>query len=154
MIILIENGVATGNPLLESNFIQLFPNVSFPRYLTPSDVEPFGYGCYEFSSVPEASRYTKFVEVPAVRDEEGIWRQTWEETDMSDEEKAVVDFDQEKLIRHERNQLLSESDWTQFNDSPLEASDKSSWAVYRQLLRDVPSQGGFPWDISWPELPV
>ena len=40
-------------------------------------------------------------------------------------------------IRLKRNNLLSESDWTQFNDSPLSNEKKLEWATYRQLLRDV-----------------
>jgi hypothetical protein len=40
-------------------------------------------------------------------------------------------------IRLKRNNLLSESDWTQFNDSPLSAEKKSEWATYRQALRDI-----------------
>ena len=40
-------------------------------------------------------------------------------------------------IRLQRNGLLRESDWTQFNDSPLSNEKKLEWATYRQLLRDV-----------------
>lgn len=40
-------------------------------------------------------------------------------------------------IRLKRNNLLSESDWTQFNDSPLSNEKKLEWATYRQLLRDI-----------------
>ena len=40
-------------------------------------------------------------------------------------------------LRPERNRLLSESDWTQLDDSPLNESEKSAWAEYRQLLRDI-----------------
>ena len=36
------------------------------------------------------------------------------------------------------------------NDSPV---DKDAWAVYRQALRDVPAQSGFPWDVAWPTQP-
>lgn len=42
-------------------------------------------------------------------------------------------------VRAERTQLLAESDWTQFNDSPLTAQKKAEWASYRQQLRDVTS---------------
>lgn len=154
MLIKLVDGTPEGYPVLQSNFLQLFPSTSFALPLTPDDVEPFGYGLYEFSSVPEASRYTKFVEVSPVKDGQGVWRQTWEETDMSDEEKTVVDLDQEKFIRSERNRLLTTCDWTQFNDSPLPDAEKSVWAAYRQTLRDVPQQVGFPWDINWPEEPV
>ena len=53
--------------------------------------------------------------------------------------------------REERDKLLSTSDWTQVADSPV---DKSAWATYRQLLRDVPSQAEFPNTIVWPTKPV
>jgi len=53
-------------------------------------------------------------------------------------------------VRAERNKLLSESDWTQVIDAPV---DQAAWAVYRQDLRDVPSQAGFPWTVDWPVAP-
>ena len=53
-------------------------------------------------------------------------------------------------IRQERNTKLSESDWTQVADSPV---DKAVWATYRQALRDVTTQTGFPWTITWPDAP-
>ena len=42
-------------------------------------------------------------------------------------------------VRIERNNLLSESDWTQMSDSPLSDSKKTEWATYRQSLRDLPT---------------
>ena len=53
--------------------------------------------------------------------------------------------------RDERNQKLAACDWTQVNDAPV---DQEAWATYRQALRDVPSQEGFPLSIEWPEPPV
>jgi len=61
--------------------------------------------------------------------------------------------DLEKLaadIRAERNQLLTESDWTQMPDAPV---DQAAWATYRQALRDISQQAGFPTDITWPTEP-
>lgn len=52
--------------------------------------------------------------------------------------------------RSERNRLLSESDWTQVADAPV---DKAAWATYRQALRDLPQQAGFPVTITWPVKP-
>ena len=52
--------------------------------------------------------------------------------------------------RFKRDRLLSESDWTQAPDAPV---DQAAWAAYRQALRDVPQQEGFPTDINWPEQP-
>jgi len=53
--------------------------------------------------------------------------------------------------RNHRNYLLAASDWTQVNDAPV---DRAAWAVYRQALRDVPQQAGFPNVIEWPVAPA
>lgn len=53
-------------------------------------------------------------------------------------------------VRAERDRLLSACDWTQVADAPV---DRSAWAAYRQALRDVPEQAGFPYTITWPEEP-
>ena len=56
-------------------------------------------------------------------------------------------------VRTERNKKLVESDWTQMADSPLSGGQKSDWALYRQSLRDITSQPGFPHDVTWPTEP-
>lgn len=55
--------------------------------------------------------------------------------------------------RQQRDGMLSASDWTQSPDSPLTATQKTAWATYRQALRDVPAQAGFPDTIDWPVAP-
>ena len=57
-------------------------------------------------------------------------------------------------VRADRAALLSSTDWTQVSDSPLSAEERARWAAYRQALRDIPSQGGFPWPIQWPVRPA
>lgn len=52
-----------------------------------------------------------------------------------------------------RNKLLYESDWTQIPNSPLTPEQVEQWAVYRQALRDVPQQEGYPMNIIWPVAP-
>lgn len=53
--------------------------------------------------------------------------------------------------RQMRDALLTASDWTQVADAPVDAA---AWATYRQALRDVPQQEGFPDNITWPEAPA
>ena len=50
-----------------------------------------------------------------------------------------------------RAYLLSSSDWTQLPDVPL--ATKGAWATYRQALRDITLQPGFPTDVVWPKAP-
>lgn len=53
-----------------------------------------------------------------------------------------------------RDKLLEETDWTQVLDSPIDAETREAYRVYRQALRDIPEQEGFPEAIIWPELPA
>jgi hypothetical protein len=64
--------------------------------------------------------------------------------------KAAKDAEQAKSVRQQRGEKLKDSDWTQVADAPV---DKAAWATYRQALRDVTGQEGFPWTITWPTQP-
>lgn len=57
------------------------------------------------------------------------------------------------LLRAERNARIAASDWTQLPDAPLTSEAKAAWAAYRQQLRDITGQTGFPVDVVWPESP-
>lgn len=56
-----------------------------------------------------------------------------------------------RQARMQRNWLLQASDWTQVADAPV---NQTAWADYRQELREVPQQPGFPQTINWPEIPA
>ena len=77
----------------------------------------------------------------------------WETLSKQKGIKAFVPdtFDVENLVRQKRNRLLSDCDWTQLSDAPV---DQSAWAAYRQALRDVTKQEGFPENVSWPVAPI
>lgn len=66
---------------------------------------------------------------------------------------TAAELKQEKIkeIKAERDGLLAQSDWTQLPDVP--DTTKVKWANYRQKLRDVPTQKGFPDNIVWPIKP-
>ena len=57
-------------------------------------------------------------------------------------------------IRMTRNKKLADSDWTQFAlDNNLTSEIKEQWTIYRQALRNIPQQPGFPHNITWPVEP-
>ena len=58
--------------------------------------------------------------------------------------------DEAVKARQARAVLLAASDWTQVADAPV---DKAAWAAYRQALRDITAQTGFPATIDWPVAP-
>jgi hypothetical protein len=81
---------------------------------------------------------------------EGKWYTKYSVSDMNQEAKDALDTAQAKAIRQQRTEKLKDSDWTQIADS---TADKTAWATYRQALRDITAQAGFPWTITWPETP-
>jgi hypothetical protein len=89
--------------------------------------------------------YTKYVLGP-------IFTDTAEATAAEQEAayKSMKDAEQAKAVRDDRTRRLSATDWTQLADAPV---DKTAWATYRQALRDVPAQAGFPWNVQWPDTP-
>lgn len=52
------------------------------------------------------------------------------------------------IARERRDKLLSETDYLALSDQILTESMKK----YRQDLRDIPEQSGFPYEINWPEI--
>lgn len=81
---------------------------------------------------------------------DGKWYTKYSVADMDADAIAAKDAEQAKSVREQRNTKLSDCDWTQLADSTV---DKTAWATYRQALRDVPLQTGFPWEITWPTQP-
>jgi hypothetical protein len=88
-----------------------------------------------------------FAILPSEVVETKIWRA------YTAEEQAEIDTQKAAQVRRERNTKLTECDWTQLNDTPLDNAAKIQWTAYRQALRDVPSQAGFPHNVVWPTKP-
>ena len=56
-------------------------------------------------------------------------------------------------IRAARKAVLKSSDWRVMPDSPLSDSKVAEWKTFRQALRDIPAQSGFPTNVTWPSKP-
>ncbi len=72
---------------------------------------------------------------------------------LAEEELREASRDYWKEFRNERNRKLIECDWTQLSDSPITKQKKQEWAVYRQALRDAPSNTNDPKNPEWPSTP-
>ena len=93
--------------------------------------------------------YTKYILGPVFTDStvDGV---TTTAAEQEAAYKATKDAEQSASVRTSRNDKLAQCDWTQLADS---TADKTIWATYRQMLRDVTVQDGFPWNVTWPEAP-
>ncbi len=72
----------------------------------------------------------------------------------TNEERAEILERDSRNTRNHRNHLLRESDWTRLDDNGLTSEKKSEWAQYRQQLRDISDQEGFPFEVTWPTPPA
>ena len=66
---------------------------------------------------------------------------------------AQRDADLERRVKTERDRRLAGSDWRVLSDAPGTLQEQTAWTVYRQALRNVPLQPGFPANITWPTAP-
>ena len=141
---------STGEIKSQGEVRSMYPNTSFPSQWTPALVEELGLDSVFESPTPTTTRYQVAFKDGVEQDAQGRWLWKWSISEMDDEAKAAKDAEQAKNIRSDRDKRLSDTDWTQVADAPV---DKAVWATYRQALRDVPTQAGFPYDITWPSKP-
>jgi hypothetical protein len=80
------------------------------------------------------------------------WIQQWAVEDIPQAEIDAMTDQQAASVRADRNARLAATDWRVIK--ALEEGNGLNFdvAAYRQALRDVPSQPGFPWNVVWPVL--
>jgi hypothetical protein len=153
MFVKITNGQVSQYPYTVGDLRKDNPNVSFPKNI--SDEVFASYGVFRIVEAPAPSyddRTQRLVTQPPAL-VNGQWTVT----------RAVVNKDQAQIdneanqkaanVRKQRDNLLAETDWTQLIDSPFSNDTNGVWQAYRQALRDIPEQAGFPWDVIWPTKP-
>lgn len=150
----VENESIIQHPVGTNDVRRKFPNVSFPRDLEGGDFSAFGVVTVQNIDPPTFDSATQKVLEgdPALVD--GVWQQTWNIIDLTAEELQQIADGKASQVRSIRNGLLADSDWTQAADCELSDALKAEWVAYRQALRRVPEQAGFPHEVNWPTEPV
>jgi hypothetical protein len=148
---LIENGAVAQYPYTTGDLKRANPQTSFPSQISDASLLEYGVHRVFFATQPEVTATQVLEEgTPVFSTEDQRWTQTFTVRDMSAEEVASRNDAQAAQVRAERNTKLAASDWTQLADS---TADKAAWATYRQALRDITAQAGFPWTVDWPAQP-
>lgn len=140
---------ATGQVMTDSEFRASHPNTSFPPQLSEALINNFDADVVFEGPQAQPTRYQTAYR-DGVQQINGKWYTKHSVADMDDDAKTAVDAQQAAAVRSTRNQKLKDSDWTQVADAPV---DKAAWATYRQALRDISTQVGFPWEVVWPSEP-
>lgn len=148
MLILTSQGSLSAYPYSIALLRKDNPNTSFPSNLSSEELGAWDVFPVEETEQPEIDTLSQYLEEATPIFIDGSWKQQWSVFQVSDEEVAKRTAQQARSVRGSRDAELTSTDWTQLADAPV---DSSVWAVYRQQLRDIPQQSGFPWDVVWPE---
>lgn len=150
----LANGAVERYPYTMDDLRRDYPNTSFPAMLTEPVLDYLSMARVIVTGHPAIDHTQNVTEgQPVYSESRQRWEQQWIVTDASAEEIAQRTDAKSAEIRAERNRLLALCDWTQLDDSPISNSQKLAWAQYRQSLRDLTSQAGFPWQVAFPDTP-
>ena len=128
------------------------PRVSFPRIIPDATLAE--YGVYHLKPVDRPLvDYTKNTIEGAPAQINGIWTQVWEITDATAGEIEARTQEKAQSVRIQRDALLASTDWLVIKAQEIGASITTEWATYRQALRDITAQEGFPHSVNWPAKP-
>jgi hypothetical protein len=151
----IVNSVAVEYPVFEGQLEERHPDRTYPLDIS-GDPIPEGYvrvKPFQPAESPTEIRYKYVMAMPKLID--GEWTESYDKVERSAEElslaneslSAQVRIDRDKLLKHSDNRIRSDV-WDKYTDQ-----EKAEWADYRQALKDIPDQPGFPTDVEWPLEP-
>ena len=126
-------------------------DISLPDDVTRAWFESAGYICMESDTEPEF--YTRWVHTPADSPDNVASK----DADVGDIAIVLTDAEYDTVLaasaRQKRDRLIATTDYLVTPDYPIESDRLAKVKIYRQALRDIPEQSGFPRSITWPEKP-
>jgi hypothetical protein len=146
----------TGEVISERDLYYKYPNISFPKPLTPYVIDTYGLEVILEGPQPQTTPPYETVVRQGIEEIKGKWFKKYVIgpifTNQEDEDsyRLRIDTQASESIRNNRNNLISKSDWMGCSDVIM--SDE--WRQYRQELRDITTQEGFPHNVDWPEEPT
>ena len=166
--------VQDGSVKTQNEIRKLFNNVCLPNVWTQEVYDLLKISPISNNPPPEATRqYTKFTR-NGVEEVNGVWQWVWVEEDMfspypyvneegldfiktkEEQEKEYqdkLDANASALVRKNRNRLLAASDWVITKAFESNTTPPAEWVAYRQALRDITGQEGFPHTVTYPTQP-
>lgn len=128
------------------------PKISFPSPISEAVLNAYDVKEVIAVNAPSINTHVQKIESNGIEfnSNTNTWVTSWNVVNLSQQEIQEKEFNTANYMREVRNDLLKGSDWTQLPDS---SANTELWAEYRQQLRDIPQQAGFPLSINWPDLP-
>ncbi len=142
--------------LIGDKWRELYGNVQFSEtvFQTAESLSDEQRNEFQVYFIKDAARFelpsTKRYGDPTFTIKGNIVERAYIVVDKTAEEMEETTTSAVRDVKWMRNQKLKDSDWTQLQDA---TADKEAWALYRQALRDVSKQEGYPWNVTWPKEP-
>lgn len=145
MFVKTKNGNITKAPYNLGELRRDNPHISFPRTI-PDDILA-EYGVYRVAetTAPKVDSKTQRV-VQEINNVNGVWTQQWRTQNLPDEQAS-------ENVRAHRDTLLAETDWLVIKAQETGVAMSADMTAYRQALRDITAQEGFPHTVTWPVKP-
>ena len=126
-------------------------DISLPSDITRAGLESAGNICMESDTEPEF--FTRWVRTPADSPDNVAPK----DADMRGIAIYLTDAEYDTVLaasaRQKRDRLIAATDYLVTPDYPIESDRLAKVKIYRQALRDIPEQSGFPRSITWPDKP-
>ena len=137
---------STGEVLTDEEFRRRHNNTSFSRLLDEKLLDAFDTDIVFEGPQKQGSPPYSYTYRDGVEEINGKW---YTKYTIGQRDKEPIDKQYAENIRRQRDSLIKESDWRAVSDRELEPE----WKEFRQVLRDLPEQEGFPHDVKWPTDP-
>ena len=160
---------STGEVKTQGEVRRMHSNTSLPKVWDANVCTALGIDPVLAAPKPDTTGYTQAVRNGATQDANGNWVQAWSVVDMfadttedgvtttkAEHEAAYqadLDAKAAESVRTQRDAKLEESDWMVIRSAETGVALPTEWATYRQALRDITDQIGFPNEINWPVEP-
>jgi len=142
MFVKVTNGQPSKYPYTLGELRRDNPHTSFPKQVPDSVLA--AYDVYPVQAVPAPAVDSKTHRVSqSVQNIDRTWTQVWRVLELPIETASVN-------VRAHRDRLLSETDWIVIMHTERGTNIPMEWEVYRQALRDITAQEGFPYSVTWP----
>ena len=126
-------------------------DISLPNDITRAGLESSGNVCMESDTEPEF--YTRWVHTPADSPDNVAPKDVF----VRGIAIYLTDVEYDTVLaasaRQKRDRLIATTDYLVTPDYPISDDRLAKVKIYRQALRDIPEQSGFPRTITWPEKP-
>jgi len=142
MYVKITNGSVEQFPYTLGHLRRDNRNVSFPKQVTSEILAEYDVYPVTFLAKPDRDPLVQNL----VQSQPSLSNGSWQ---VSYTVENMAQSDAEANVRDKRNRLLAETDWWAVSDRTMTTAQTQ----YRDALRDIPAQSGFPFSVTWPTKP-